>query len=127
MSRLREAIRRAAVAPARGTFPATVQRAYRFGADFPGFDGHFPAYPVLPAVVQIQTALQLAEEQMGRGLQLLAVESAKFLQQLRPDEEIVVSCRPRLKGETQVIDARLSRDGQPAAAFLLLVAARQEG
>jgi 3-hydroxyacyl-[acyl-carrier-protein] dehydratase len=124
MSRLREAIRLAATGPARGAFPEAVERPYRFGPEFPGFDGHFPGYPVLPAVVQIQTALLLAEEQGGQELELLSVESAKFLQQLRPDEDIVVSCRPRMKGEKQAIDARLSRDGQPAASFLLLVAAR---
>jgi 3-hydroxyacyl-[acyl-carrier-protein] dehydratase len=125
MSRLREAIQLSAIGSASGEFPETVERSYRFGADFPGFAGHFPAYPVLPAVVQILTALLLVEEQGGGELELLSVENAKFLQQLRPDEEIVVSCRQRMKGEAQAIDARLSRGGQPAASFLLLVAGRK--
>ena len=33
---------------------------YRFSPSFPGFDGHFPGDPILPAFVQVMAAVSLA-------------------------------------------------------------------
>jgi len=82
------------------TVPGTVQRRYCFNQDFIGFSGHFPGYPILPAFVQILTALTLAEEQTGRPLELASVENAKFHIRLGPEQEIQVECKEKpVKGK----------------------------
>ncbi|WP_298037302.1 hypothetical protein [uncultured Desulfuromonas sp.] len=121
---IRQAIREAALGPAHSGEDETTGR-YRFEADFPGFDGHFPGYPVLPAVVQMLTAALLAEEFAGVPLRLARVERARFLVQLRPGQEITVSCRRR-GSDAPVFDAALEADGEEAASFRMVFAAGDE-
>jgi 3-hydroxyacyl-[acyl-carrier-protein] dehydratase len=124
---MKEAIRRAAVGEMREIEPGTVARTYRFAPEFPGFGGHFPDFPILPAVAQLLAALCLVEDWGVRPLRLLAVEHAKFLLQLRPQQEIVVQCREHRKDGRQLLDCRLWREEQLAASFSLVVADREAG
>ena len=123
MSSLTRAIRAGAVGEIRETGPGTVERSYRFPAEFPGFAGHFPGYPIVPAIVQLQAALCLAEDWLGAPLRLAAVENAKFLLQLRPQEEIMVECRERRRDGRLTCEARLRRGEEVAASFVLMLAA----
>jgi 3-hydroxyacyl-[acyl-carrier-protein] dehydratase len=122
MTRMTEAIRAAAQDEIREIEAGTAQRTYLFSHDFPGFAGHFPGYPILPAIVQLQIALCLAEDYQGAPLTLAGVENAKFLQQLRPAEKIRVQCRLRRRDGRPVGDGRLWRGEELAASFLLLLA-----
>ena len=97
----------------------TVTRRYCFGEDFIGFAGHFPGYPILPAFVQILTALTLAEEQRGHPLELAAVENAKFHIRLLPEQEINVECKEKLIRGNPVCEARLTVAEGLAAGFRL--------
>lgn len=117
-SRLREAIRKSALGAVREGGDAA-ERDHSFPGDFPGFDGHFPGFPILPGVAQIQAALVLAEEWRGVPLRLAAVESAKFLLQIRPGETVTVQVREKRRGDRLFLDARLMRDGELAASFTL--------
>lgn len=122
---LAEAIRAAVLGEIRTVAPDTVEGEFRFPAGFPGFAGHFPGYPILPAVVQMLTALCLAEDWGGRPLRLLAVEHAKFMMPLGPQQKIVVQCRERRKADRRLLDARLCREEQLAASFTLVVVDRE--
>lgn len=122
MIKMTDGIRAAAIEAIRALNSDTVQRRYIFPAEFPGFAGHFPGFPILPAIVQVQTALCLAEDWLGAPLRLLGVENAKFLQQLRPGEEILVECRDRRRDGQLVYDGRLWRTGELAASFQLILA-----
>jgi 3-hydroxymyristoyl/3-hydroxydecanoyl-(acyl carrier protein) dehydratase len=51
-----------------------------------GLEGHFPGFPVVPAVVQLQWVLELAEEIAGRPLGLRRLEQVKFRALLRPGQ-----------------------------------------
>ncbi|WP_432822811.1 3-hydroxyacyl-ACP dehydratase FabZ family protein [Trichloromonas sp.] len=101
--------------------------SFRFAADFPGFAGHFPAYPVLPAVVQVLTAQVVVEQLLGRPLIMRRLERAKFLKQVRPGQTLQVVCRERQSGGRRVWDARLTADGEPAATFWMTLAEENEG
>ncbi len=96
-----------------------VKQCYRFGADFTGFGGHFPGYPILPAFVQVLTAQTLIEEHCGRRLELATVEKAKFHLPLQPEQEIEVAFRQRQVGGRLVYEARLGVVEGLASAFRL--------
>lgn len=92
MSALIDAVRRSALGPARITSPDTISGRYCFSDDFLGFLGHFPDYPILPAVVQLIAAQCLIEEQKGHPVELSSVRNAKFLQEIMPGNEILIQC-----------------------------------
>ena len=95
---------------------------YLFTDGFAGFQGHFPGHPILPAIVEIMTVVALVEEKTGVRQRLVAVEEAKFLIPVRPDQEILVSCRTRtLKGKT-VHDAQLTVGDARTATLLIELA-----
>ena len=94
-----DAVKKSAVGPAQITGTAITGK-YLFKDDFIGFSGHFPGYPILPAVVQLIAAQCLIEEQKGHGLVLFSVQNAKFLKEIRPGDEISVRCSDiRFRGE----------------------------
>jgi 3-hydroxyacyl-[acyl-carrier-protein] dehydratase len=90
-----------------------------FAESFPGFAGHFPGYPLLPAVVQVLIAQTLIEEHVETPLSLTEVGAAKFFEQLRPQTPITVVCSERRPLPAARWDVQLSAAGAPAATFRL--------
>lgn len=119
MSRLSKAVQAAALESAQLQEDGSWTRRCVFSPDFPGFSGHFPGYPVLPAVVQLLAAIALAESVTGCRLRLRQVDNAKFLIQLHPDEIITVHCREKEVGGETRWEASLQVDAGTAAQFQL--------
>jgi 3-hydroxyacyl-[acyl-carrier-protein] dehydratase len=119
MNRMRQEISRAALAPAVVTADAAEQR-FQFDEDFIGFAGHFPGYPILPAILQTLLAQQLAEQLAGGSLDFRGLEKAKFFRQLRPGEEIRVKVVFRGREKLIRCAAELFGAGESAATFVLL-------
>lgn len=99
---------------------------FRFGMDFVGFAGHFPGYPLLPAMVQVlvgqMVAEALEERESGTAPAVSAVEKAKFVREVRPGEELLAECRRvTLKGRAG-FELRLSVNGEAASSFVLTTA-----
>jgi len=120
MNSMRQAISRAALAPAVIQGDAAEQR-FRFDENFIGFAGHFPGYPILPAILQTLLAQLLAEQLADGPLEFLGLEKAKFSLQLRPADEIQVKIAIRGREEMIRFAAELSCAGEPAASFILLL------
>lgn len=118
MNKMKKAIEAAATTPPETDEGETVARTFRFDKTFPGFAGHFPEYPIVPAIVQILAAQILVESCHGAPLRLSSVDSAKFLKQLTPGQEIRVTCRPKA-GARMAYQAKLSVGTDTAATFLL--------
>ena len=59
----------------------------RFPANAPYFAGHFPGQPVVPGVVLVDAAVQIAGQVIGRPLRLRRLAHAKFVQAVGPDQE----------------------------------------
>ena len=60
-------------------------------------EGHFPGYPLVPAVYLIEGVRAAAERAAGRPLRLARVSDAKFSAEVRPGDEVVVpalTCEP---------------------------------
>src|SRR5262245_53411706 len=122
MTELKRAILDAAAGAPSFPEPGVAVRAYRFAPGFLGFCGHFPGFPVLPALVQVLTAVTVAEALLGRPLELATLESAKFHIQIQPDTEVSVQCQERTSAERQWVDARLSVPQGLASTFRLTFA-----
>ncbi len=63
----------------------------RFPADFPGFQGHFPGNPILPAIVQLATVRFLADWSLGFCTRPTLHQKIKFKGAIRPEEPVHVN------------------------------------
>lgn len=66
--------------------------AFGIPADHPCLPGHFPGRPIVPGVVLLEEAVALIARRLD-GRRLIALDTAKFLAPVLPEEEIVVSYR----------------------------------
>lgn len=89
-------------------------------ADFPGFNGHFPDQPVLPAVLQLMAVRLLAESLLEKPLTPVNGDRLKFKGMVGPDE--VVNLRVALRGQSGSLKAEFSLDkaGAPIASGTLV-------
>lgn len=117
---MRTAISAAALAPAQ-IAPMAGKQSFRFEKEFLGFTGHFPDYPILPAVLQLLLAQLLAETVTASTLSVVALNRAKFMQQVRPDDQIDVQVVCREKDGALHCASELSVTGQRAASFTLVL------
>ena len=127
MNKIRKAIILSATSGIEESQPGMIKQRYRFRPDFIGFSGHFPGNPILPAFVQILTALTLTEIYKGRPLKAASVEKAKFRIPLQPDQEIEVACRQRAVGKLSGCDARLTVSEGLAASFRISFSVKEDG
>lgn len=71
--------------------------------------GHFPGYPLVPAVYLVEGVRAAAERAAGRPLRLTRITDAKFSEEVRPGDEVDVAatfdgarCDARLTGGTRI-------------------------
>ncbi len=118
MNSMRQAIIRSALAPA-NLAKGSAEQSFRFAEDFPGFAGHFPGYPILPAILQTLMAQLVAEQLYGQRLEFQSLERAKFRRELRPGDRIRVKVALREVSELLRYKAELYCDTEAAATFNL--------
>ena len=59
-------------------------------ADHASFAGHFPAFPVLPGAILLDEMLRAIELARGIDLKSWHISSAKFLDAVRPRDNLVL-------------------------------------
>jgi len=62
----------------------TVNLIFTIPQDSLYFDGHFPDYPILPAVAQIDIVMNFASKYLGISIAVLQIKRAKFLKIITP-------------------------------------------
>ncbi len=123
MDRMREAVRKALVQEPSVTGEGVAVGRCRFDADFPGFSGHFPGRPLLPAVVQVMAALQVAAGAWNDiSAEAVSVEKAKFLLPVVPGEEVEIHCQRVPARPGPCVSARLFVRGEAVSSFLVTTA-----
>jgi 3-hydroxyacyl-[acyl-carrier-protein] dehydratase len=50
------------------------------------FKGHFPGFPVMPAVVQLQIVNELINKSLCRKVRIVSILHSKFLKIINPEE-----------------------------------------
>jgi 3-hydroxyacyl-[acyl-carrier-protein] dehydratase len=86
--------------------------------DDPVFDGHYPGFPVLPGVYVIEHVHQAVLAEAGR-MRLVALERAKFVRPVRPDDELRIEARLTADGDQVQCAATVFTGAGPAAEFRL--------
>ena len=119
MSKIMQGIEAAALGCATSDDAGAVTGRYCFPDSFAGFAGHFPGHPILPAIVEILTVVSLVSQHSGQRQRLIAVEDAKFLHPVSPDQELLVRCRQRTVKGKLLYDAQLAV-GETTTATLLI-------
>lgn len=77
----------------------TIKAECCYPQSFPGFAGHFPDQPILPAIVQLATIRVLAERGCSARLQPLSYTKTKFRGMARPDQPLHI--KMTLRGQDQ--------------------------
>lgn len=73
-------------------------------ADLDCFPGHFPQAPVLPGVVQVGWALQLAAARLGAAACCRELETLKFQRILQPGDHVTLTlCHDRAHGKLRYV------------------------
>jgi len=65
--------------------------ALHIAADHPSFAGHFPGFPVLPGAVLLDAALRAIESARGIDVTRWQISAAKFLDAVRPGDQLVLA------------------------------------
>jgi len=126
MNKISQGIAAASLCAATTDAAGTIEGRYLFEEGFAGFDGHFPGFPILPAIVEIMTVVTLVGDALGRRQRLVAVQDAKFLNPVRPGQELLVRCKTRTVQGRLYHDAQLSVGDTTAATLLLELAHFEE-
>lgn len=66
------------------------RRDLRIPADHPCLPGHFPGQPVVPAVVGLQTVVEVMQAERP-GWRLQGIRQAKFMSPLLPEERFEIT------------------------------------
>jgi uncharacterized membrane protein/3-hydroxymyristoyl/3-hydroxydecanoyl-(acyl carrier protein) dehydratase len=77
----------------------------------PYFDGHFPGFPILPAVAQMELVLRFASRYLGTGVALSEIRRIKFTNLIRPCASILLKL---IKKENTVSFTICSPGGETA-------------
>ena len=101
----------------------TVEAEYIFRPDFPGFDGHFPANPLLPGIAQIMAVVQTVCHDRA-GL-LHEVKRCKFTRPVRPLERLKIVATVTEQATTRHCRATLFAEGEAASTISLTVAMQE--
>lgn len=88
--------------------------------DLAFFSGHFPASPVLPGVVQVDWALQLARQLMQLPTEFAGMEVLKFQQLIRPGDMVRLTLK--FDGERSKLHFAFTMNGQPCSSGRILLA-----
>jgi len=89
-------------------------------AEFPGFAGHFPEAPVLPAVMQLLAVRLLAEALVDNRLAPVRVERLKFKGMVSPTEVILVRLGLKDCADGIGVEFSLDREGTAIASGTII-------
>jgi 3-hydroxymyristoyl/3-hydroxydecanoyl-(acyl carrier protein) dehydratase len=67
---------------------ATIERD--FPPDHAAAQGHFPGNPIIPGALLLSETLRAIEADLGKGLLLWQIKSAKFAHPVRPGERVSI-------------------------------------
>lgn len=95
-----------------------VRAGYHVRGDEFFVQGHFPGYPVVPGVILCEIMAQsstliLGDELVGNTPFYAGLDHVRFKRQVRPGDDIVVTCRfKERRGGLIIVSAQAKVDGQ---------------
>lgn len=104
-----------------GTGSVSLAGLFVFPEAFPGFAGHFPGQPVLPAVIQLAAVRHLVELALDRQLVPVECRRAKFRDIARPLEELEAKVILTEKEDRWLARFALRKGNAPVASGDLVI------
>lgn len=97
--------------------------ALQLNAEHLIYKAHFPGKPIMPGVCIVQIAKELAEEMVGRQLDVISVKNAKFLAVINPEKnpEVTYVVEVLMVTEDEVVFSALVKNEKTSFAKLSLV------
>jgi len=126
MNKLIDAVERYALEPAQNEEPFDIIGKYSFDNGFIGFSGHFPGYPILPAVLQLLLAQLLIEKQKGYKIRVISIKKAKFLSEIKPNDEITIQCIDTASDENQGSKVMITSGDRSVSSFTMYFSSAKE-
>ena len=102
---------------------STVEAEYCFEPSFPGFEGHFPAKPIVPGIAQIMAVVHTVCH--DRAGQLKNIKRCKFTRPVRPMEHLKILAEVTDNGTERHCKATLWADGEPSANISIIITMQQ--
>ena len=68
--------------------PDSFTMSLKFSEVFPFFEGHFDGFPILPGLIQMYLAIELARENKLCQLQFQNIPNIKFVKPIFPGKEV---------------------------------------
>ena len=99
----------------------TTTLEFKFGAGDPVFAGHFPGWPILPGVFQLELTRVAAAEVLQCALDVREIRKAKFSRPVLPEETVRVQLKLLEKDGVIHASANCSVNGQPAGETFLIL------
>jgi len=81
--------------------PEGVTYSISLNQECPIYKAHFPMMPITPGACIIQMVEELLEDHLKMNLQTAGVKNAKFLQVLKPTDEIICVNLVQIQKQTQ--------------------------
>ena len=103
----------------------SLRARFRFAPDLRVFEGHFPGYPLVPAVYLLAAVRVAVERHLDRALRIDEVIDSKFKAELRPGQDLDVEVE--IGGQDRSLECKASlaaRHGVVTTAHLRLVERR---
>jgi len=107
--------------------PEGYSATFTFGPELDVFSGHFPGYPLVPAVFLIEAVRCAAERATDGPLLIRRVADAKFTAEVGPGETVAVSAGLTGDWPAWKCDARLESDRGTVARIRLLLEKERSG
>ena len=111
-----------AVAP--GPEPGSLLAQFLVDASWPLFGGHFPGFPLVPGVMQIEMAHRAYERVTGRRYRIVRVTKAKFMNTIAPGESVELEASTTTQEDGIYLKSTL-RKGATIVSKLSLVLAEE--
>lgn len=86
----------------KGPNPNQISYVGRIDPNSPYFNGHFPENPVLPGVAMIDASVLSLSDHLSKELYLNRIQSAKFMDLVRPGDEVRLDLIEREAGTWMV-------------------------
>ena len=75
----------------------SVTLGFSIPGDNPYFDGHFPCFPILPAVAQMELVVRFASRYLGTGGYVSEMPRIKYTNIIRPSAQLVLKLEKKEK------------------------------
>lgn len=99
----------------------TLVSEFLFGEKFPGFTGHFPDFPILPAICQIESVLVACSKYLNKELRIKRIKKAKFASMVHPGDTVEVRIEIKNEDDLYGIKAALFNSSVKVSSFTMIM------